>query len=243
MKIIKSLLCAIVAATAFAFCTASANASIGIVTNFDVLTLTLTVRTNPPPIIRVSTKVFQINTVRLATKDILNLLQTAQFADTKFPSGSRLVLGWDEPWNGHVLVVDSTSTNVLFDAGATNLNYVTVNFFAEPGAFSGTSGLANPGSQSFTLFNNAMFALYDSTTGDTNILTYLSGAGPCRQTYRLSWDKNGNPTTWSDNQNFSGVNGGRQVLNGVPYGTISGTITGRGSGSGAPFFFTQGSGI
>ncbi len=86
---------------------------IGTVTNFSKLNISLVITTN----IYTSNGNKEITTaksVKLTNKQFLDLF--AAWAGTTWPSGAQLVQGWDEEWDGDVLVVDKTGTNVLYDA-------------------------------------------------------------------------------------------------------------------------------
>jgi len=62
---------------------------------------------------------------------------------------AQLVVGWSQGWNGDVLVVDKTGTNVLFDANYSSDAYFVVNFFgAAPAPPMELTLIADPGSES-----------------------------------------------------------------------------------------------
>ena len=220
------------AAAALAFCASSTKAAsiIGTVTNSSPLSISLTVSTNVEKI-KGLTVSYQIKTQSFATKDILNLLSNADFANTAWPKNSKLVVGLDEEWSNDVLVVDSTGTNVLYDAthtGNTNA-FLTINFYRYTGTWSESFNGNNPGSEQFTFLKNGYFELYDNVSRNIDLWAY----GACTETFSLDWNKEGINTTWSDSETFD-PRSAAQTLNGYSQGSLSGTITADGHGKGTP---------
>jgi hypothetical protein len=231
MKMIKTTACAIAMAVALALYDASARADV--VTAYSTMTLSLTVKTNFQTSSSSSQKL-QITSAKLVTKDVLNILGSAAFANTNWPAGAKIVVGWDVQWAGDVLVVDSTGTNVLYDATVgTSGNYLSLNIHYEQGTRSGTSSLTNPGSETYIWYNTGFFRFSNSTSPHT----YLHGYGSCTENFSQKWDSGGNPTTWSDVEMYSQTESG-QFLNGI-LGTTTGTITLNGHGAGSPWYLSS----
>ncbi len=235
MKTLRTLTCAIVTAAALAFCASSAKAGIGIVTNYSALTFSMTVSTN----IYKSTSTgytYTIGKKKLVTKDVLAILQGVDFYNGTFPAGSMLVVGWDSDWDGDVLVVDKTGTNVLYNCdsgGNSGLAYLYMDFFDEYGTYSETEDNNDPGHYNYTYYNGADFNFYDETTTQTEDNLYLwTEYNPATISNDQNWDKNGHNTTWSSSSSMT-LGGGEQYINGVTEATISGTITTSGHGKGS----------
>ena len=113
MKMMKTTAYAMTMAVALALYSSSARADV--VTAYSTMTISLTVKTNFQTSSSSNQKL-QITSAKLVTKDVLNILGSAAFANTNWPVGAKIVVGWDVQWAGDVLVVDSTGTNVLYDA-------------------------------------------------------------------------------------------------------------------------------
>ena len=238
MKTLRTLTCAITAAAALTFCASSAKAGIGIVTNYSTLTFNITVSTN----IYKSTSTgytYTISKKKLVTKDVLAILQGVDFYNGTFPAGSMLVMGWDEEWDGDVLVVDKTGTNVLYDCdngGNTGSAYLYMDFFYEDGTYSETEDEKDPGHYDYTYYNSGEFYFYDETTTQTEDNLYLwTEYNPATISYDGNWDKNGQNTTWSSSSSQT-LGGGDQYFNGDTESTFSGTITTSGHGKGAAYY-------
>jgi hypothetical protein len=231
MKTFKSPVCSIVAAAALAFCAFSAKAQtpIGIVTNFSTLSVALTIQTNVESTNKL-TITFKIKSAGLANKNILTLLQNPEFANETFPKGAQLVVGWDEEWNGAVLVVDKTGTNVLYKATTGNQNATfVVNFFDYVGTWSETFNGANPGSEQYDVYNNGYFELYD-TNQDIEVWAY----GASTEKFDLNWNKEGINTTWSDTESYDPQMAAVTFEGANADATVSGTIKASGHGTGTP---------
>ena len=86
MRIIKTLTCAVTTAVALTIGASSAKAiaTLGIVTNYDVLNVSLTVKTN---VVKETPSGATISaaSVKLVTKDVLNILQGTDFYGGAFP--------------------------------------------------------------------------------------------------------------------------------------------------------------
>jgi len=239
MKIIKTLACAITASVAFTLYPSNAKADglPTVVTNYSVISFALTITTNEPIIEKGTTETRKIGSAKFATKDLLNLLAGSDFAHTNWPTGAQVVIGWDQPWESHVLVVDKSGSNVLYDVtggNTTNANF-EINFFKELGAESGTANLAPKGGENFTAYNNGFFDIYDQSNGLS-----IWGYGPSTESFSISWATNSTSsnqsvnTKWSDSATFKPQNGD-QSINGTTGGTMSGTITAKGHGNGTPY--------
>ncbi len=235
MKTLKTLTCAVAAVVALAFGASSAKAGIGIVTNYSALTFNITVSTN----IYKSTSTgytYTIGKTKLVNKDVLTILQGVDFANTTFPAGSKLVIGWDSAWDGDVLVVDKTGTNVLYNCdsgGNSGSAYLYMDFFYEYGTYSENVNDNDPGHSDYTDLNSGEFYIYDTTTPQTDDnLDLGTQYNPATITYDQNWDKNDDDTTWSSSSSQT-LGGGEQYFNGDTESTFSGTITTSGHGKGA----------
>lgn len=213
------------------------NTVIGTVADYSTMTIALTIKTNFETCTATCNK-YQFASVKLATKDVLNLLAGPAFANTTWPAGAKLVAGWDILWNGDVLVVDSTGSNVLYDAsagaGTGGASYLSLNPFFEFGPKTGTSPVTNPGTESYTWANNGNFHLVVYSTS----MTILHGTGSCTEKFSQKWDASGNPTTWTDTEVYS-QNESDQILQGNGSAELSGTITLSGRGSGSPWYLVN----
>ncbi len=236
---IKILACAIAATVALTFYPTNTKAEVlpTIVTNYSVISFALTITTNEPVIEKGTTQTRKIGSAKFATKDLLNLLAGPHFASTNWPTGAQVVIGWDQPWESDVLIVDKSGTNVLYDVTAnnnTNANF-GINFFQELGAESGTANVALKGGEKFTAYNNGFFDIYDRTNG-----VDIWGNGASTEQFSISWATNSMSdnisvnTKWSDSVTFKPQNGD-QTINGTTGGTMSGTITAKGHGTGTPY--------
>ncbi len=234
MKTLRTLTCALATIVALAFGASSAKAGIGIVTNYSTVNFNITVSTN----IYKSTSTgytYTISKKKLVTKDVLAILQGVDFYNGTFPAGSMLVVGWDSEWDGDVLVVDKTGTNVLYNCdngGNSGSAYLYADFFYEDGTYSETEDNVDPGHYNYTYYNSGEFGLYDDTTTQTADNLYLwTDYNPATISYTGNWDKNGHDTTWSSSSSMT-LGGGDQDINGVTEATLSGTITTSGHGKG-----------
>jgi hypothetical protein len=240
MKIIKTVVCAMaVAVTVLCASQARAytNTVIGTVADYSTMTIALTVKTNFETCTATCNK-YEFASAKLATKDVLNILAGPDFANTTWPTGAKLEIGWDMQWNGDVLVVDSTGTNVLYDASARagmgGASYLSLNPFYEMGPKTGTSSVTYPGTESYTWDNNANFHLVDYGA----VFTSLHGLGSCTDKFSQKWDATENPTTWTDSEEYT-QNEANQILLGNSGAELSGTITLSGRGSGSPWYLVN----
>ncbi len=228
---IKKLICALSVMTSLAFCAPSVKAVLPVVTNYSTVTITAILTTNA--LVQTSTGIKAIiGSKKLVTKDLLALLESPDFANFPFPTGARLVIGWDASWNGDVLVVDKTGTNVLYDATlGTDGNNVTINLYNQTGSASYNYSTNNTGAFTLVWHNNGSFALTDSGAS-----LNITGAGPCTDNFTFKGFDSDNNATWSDSQSFNMY--GAHEANGVSFfaGTLTGSIKVSGKGKGAPTY-------
>lgn len=241
MKTIKTLICALTVILALVFCAPSARAvtpGIGMTTNFTVLNVSLIVITNGP--LKVATNSAGQTYTSTAGKATINnafLLNVFAAWDDQpaWPAGSKLVIGWDEQWDGDVLVVDGNGTNVLYDASAGVDNY----FIAHPvqnqqseGATAGKDVEGNPGSLNYKAYSEGYFELYDDEVYLP--FTDISGSGSSAINFTQNWNASGAGTTWNLTADLTVENSaglGEYFLN-MDYVTVGGTLDTSGSGKG-----------
>lgn len=223
MKILKTLTIAVGAAASLAFCATSAKAISLVTTENSPVNISVVLTTNVVVATATGLKGV-IASQKLVNKNLLTLLTNSDFAGVPFPTGSKLVIGWD--WGGALLVVDKTGTNVLYDATiGTAGNSVTINFYNQEGAISFDSNATGTGSFTATWYNNASFALIDQTAG-----VNLAANGPCTEHITFKSIDSSNPT-WTDSQSFKMY--GANETNSSPFtGTLTGSITANGNGKG-----------
>lgn len=223
------MLMAAVAALLLAY---NAQAAPNVTTNYSQINAGLIIITNPPSSTVDNITIWKTGSGKMGNKELLTLFAGLNFANTNFPYGAHLVVGWDAPWSGDVLVVDKTSTNVLFDANYSAAEHFTIDIFHGQGAFSKIDDANNPGYEKRTGYNQAYFELEDDAGG-----TYLYGVGPCLEQFSQKWDGVGNLVSWSDKENFSinGANSNEKLDNdsGV---TVTGGISASGGGKGGNSF-------
>lgn len=234
MKLLKLASLTLIASVSFGVY--NANAGIGITTNSSTLNVSLTVTTNAATTVNGNTYTYKNKTAKVTNKNLIDLFShwsTNAFAT----SGAKLVIGWDSPWYGDVLVVDKTGTNVLFDASSGNGSaYFYVDYFDEYGAFSGKYVDASPGSYTYKYANGGYFELYD----DDYYLPYtdLWGYGSAKVNFSENWDADGNYKNWSASTLFRSVDEGDQYFLDVGSdSTTSGNINANGSGKGYNGYF------
>ncbi len=204
----------------------------GVTTNSSVLSVGLIIMTNAPSVSANNVTTWKTGSAKMGNKELLALLAETNFANTTFPMGAHLVVGWDAPWSGDVLVVDKSGTNVLFDANNSGSEHFTVNFFNGPGAFTKIDDENNPGYETRTEYNQAYFEFEDDANN-----TFIYGVGPCLEKFTQKWDSSHNFTSWSDGETFSvnGANSNEEFNNNSGATVIGGLgATGKGKG-GNPF--------
>lgn len=188
---------------------------VGITTNYSQLKISGTITTNTPYISHGSSWKHPTRRAKFGNKQLLELFADWAGADrTTDPwKHASLVIGWDH--GSDVLVVDKTRTNILFDAsqgvtvGGTNA-YFYVDFWNEYGAGYSKGKDANPGYYAATDTGTAYYELYDG--GVSLAHTDLNGYGGNMQKFKQSWDKNGNPTKWSDSESAKFLYSGHQYF-------------------------------
>lgn len=236
MKTLKTLTVAVAAAASLALSAMSAKAGIGIVTNYDTVNFSATLTTNGIVDDAAGYKSV-IGSQRFVTKDLLTLLTNSDFAGTNFPVDSKLVLGWDGNWNGDLLVVDKTGTNVLYDATAGNpTNNITINLYNQTGSptYSATHSSLGININNLVWHNNGSFMLIDQAGG-----VNIAGTGPCTDHFNLKdgFSASTNVASWTDSETFTMYGANETNGNGgfIP-GTLTGSITVSGSGKGLPTY-------
>jgi hypothetical protein len=204
-----------------------AQASIGVVTNYSKLNVAIIVKTNAATITLgtgvTSTNITRngIATAKFSNKSLLALFERSEWANTTFPDGAQLVIGWDSgTWDGDVLVVDKTGTNVLFDANYVNSGaerfYITIE---EDGAYTQTFNDNDPG---FDTWSEDY--MYYVQLEDDSLSLYLWGYPTGHQNFTQHWDVNGDYNGWTDSETVKvgGGMGGDQEVNGNSNGSIIG---------------------
>jgi hypothetical protein len=236
MKLTKYFIVTLAMTLLLSAFSAKAYSIIGTVTNYNKLTISLVISTNPVGVTSGNVTKYALPQVKFTNTQLLNLF--AHWAGTTWPAQ-----GWDSEWYGDVLVVDKTGTNVLFDATSGYYNsgsyYFYLNIFYGFGSYNGTysnSGVY-PGAYNYTWLNEGYFILYD----DDYYLpyTYLYSYGPNTEVFSQAYTSETVYTKWSDSEAFNVNNStdytdGMWFLDAYEYTTISGTINSKGSGKGAP---------
>lgn len=178
-----------------------------------------------------------IHSEKINNKSLLDLFATADFADKSFPSGAQLVMSWDGAQAGHVLVMNQSKSDILYDAteGTTNTidslipiivtNSFSINFFNAKGARKGTGNSNNPGGYNLTQYNFANMSLMDngSVANHGALVIAITGAGPCAETSKVSRNADGNVMSWTDSEDFT-VAGAGVIAPGISQSTFNGTI-------------------
>ena len=221
MKKLKTLTCSLALATMTVLGDLSAKATIGQTLDTSTLNISLTISTNNFTETETSVKE-TIKSSKMVTKDLLNLFQTPDFADTTFPPGSKIVTGWD--WHGDVLVVDKTGTNVLFDATTNSPGNCQINFRTQTGSENFSQ---SKNATSYEQMDAGSFSLFDENLFSFN----LPASGPSifsvTQNYK---DETFFSYSHSEKLNLYGAGG---LFNGFGPANISGTLSGSGNGKGA----------
>lgn len=230
MKLTKLTILA--TAATFVLGVSSAKATISSVTNYSKLNVSATIITNE---LTVSGSKYTYTTkkAKIGNKQLLDLFAGWDGADrTVNPwKSAKLVVGWSQGWDGDVLVLDKTGTNVLFDADYNPDAYFTVDFHGAPGAYNGYYIEADPGSENWTVQHSADYTLYDNDY----YLNYtdLSGPGGDTQKFKESWNASGDGTGWSDQESATfPYQGDQYFLDVGDNTTVSGTISASGKGKG-----------
>ncbi len=246
MKTIKTLICAAAAIAALTFSATNAQAFIGTVTNYDVLNWTIIIQTNIPGVVENETNYVQkIGTEKFSNKQLLALLETKDFYNGTFPDGAMIVVGWDQEWNGDVLVVDQTGTNVIFNASASDTAYVDVDYIYYYGANSEnySADLGKSGHDDYVANYEAYWQVYDNNSLTVEFGSYSPDTETYDQNFTTSKTGATDYTTWSDTESMNvDSSGGYEIyenLNGYDNLTTSGTIDASGHGKGSAYYIYQ----
>ncbi len=244
MKTSKTILSALAIVAALAFCAPGAKATYaprtGITTNFTPVNISITVTTNgveKSP----STDTYTRATGKAKIDNSTLLKIFAHWAGvSSWPAGTKLVIGWDEPWNGNVLVVDKNGTNVLYNTYSTNSNYFYLDFYDDSdyvGASSYKEVDKDPGSYADDESFYGYFELYDD---DVYLpYTYIYGYGNTTISYTQNWDANHKYTTWTQSTELKNgeYNYYEMYYLDEEYVTVSGSVTSSGSGKGENYWY------
>jgi hypothetical protein len=232
----KKLLTLAVITAALAFCAPSVKAGIGITTNYTPLNVSFIITTNGPSITNSTGVTQSVGEVKIDSATLLTIF--AHWAGTNWPTGAKLVMGWDGEWNGEPLVVDKSGTNVLFNAADTGKS---ASFFieneSESGPYAEKEVNKDPGSESETYYFMANFNFYDDNVylPDTDFY----GQGIETISYTQNWDKNGHLTTWSQKIDFGPLIGADATYLDVMDAALTGEIDSSGSGTGANYWYAN----
>jgi hypothetical protein len=236
MKVMKILTTVIAATAAFAFCASSARAVSLTTTNDIILSLTLTISTNSETFVSDTNYSFKVGSVKLANKNLLQLLGGGNgFADEVFSNTDQIAIAYDAPWGGDVVIVDKTGSNVLYDVtkngGNTNAT-LAINLLKNDGTYNEKVDYKPSGSLGFTTYYGGTFTLLDNTN-DINI----TGSGPASVTYTQALTSSKEFSTnelasWTDSATFNFFGASNEHALDKDFVTISGTVTGKGSGKG-----------
>jgi hypothetical protein len=224
---------------AFALGAFGAKAAIGTVTNYSKLTVSITVTTNGTGVTKGHVTRYPVGSAKFTDKTLLALFATANWANTTFPAGAQLVIGWESPWDGAVLVVDKTGTNVLYNAsdettsaGGDEIFQIYTEYDGDYTETYDDAGDAAPGYDTWNESYAYYVELYDglAPAGITDIYSeYSSG----KQQFTQRWGSaDFNYTTWSDSESIDLQMGGGQEFEGNSDGSVSGSINFAGHGVG-----------
>jgi hypothetical protein len=245
MKVIKTLTCVIAAVATLTLGASSAHAVISTTANDIILNLALTISTNTAASVPVTASNYytvKMLSAKLVNKNLLAILGGNDFAKTTFGTGDQIAIAYDYPWNGDVVVVDKSGSNVLYDAtynyGNSNNATFAINLSEESGTFNEKYNYKPSGAVSVTAYDSGSFTLLDGTNN-----LNLTGSGPSAVTFNqtLSSTKtfSTNPfSAWADSSSFSFYGSSNEsALSATNYVTVSGTIKGRGKGKGENAYF------
>lgn len=224
----------------------------GITTNFTPVQISITVITNG-----VEKDVNDVETGAVGKAKIDNSILLKIFAhwagSNAWPAGTKLVIGWDAPWEGSVLVVDKSGTNVLFNSAyeypisffdeASNYFYVDFDGKFEQSGDGPDSYKyidKSSGSDSVTMHDYGYFELYD----DEVYLPYtdIVGNGNTKISYTQNWKPNGTNTTYTTWSQTTDLKSGEDASSDIywldrEYGQVSGKVTSSGSGKGEDYWY------
>jgi hypothetical protein len=237
---LKFTLMAMASAVAFTY-----QAQAGVLlqtTNHAKLNVSIVISTNTAAVDNGTSFHNGLKKAKIGTKDLLDLFAQWDSADRTIEpwKTAQLVVGFDSQWNGDVLVVDKTGTNVLFDANDTVDDFFVVNFFADFGTetFSGTDG--NPGrviatergTGNWVLVDNGIF-LTSTFLGDND---GAGGVGAAGTTLSESRDGTGAVNMWHVNGSLETPDEADQEFQGNFQVTSKGSINMSGHGTGSNQF-------
>ncbi len=204
-----------------------------LVTNYSKLNISFVITTNKDDVDNGKVTKYPTGTVKITNKQLLELF--AEWDGTTWPAGAQLVQGWDEAWDGHVLVVDKTGTNVLYDAYGDGSTF-SFQFVCESyeGSLSGTASDSDPGTASYVESNYGFVELVDH--GHVLSYTDISAYGACAEKFSDSWDSNHVYTKWSDSEKFTATFADQYFLNNLQT-SYSVEVSSSGHGTGLPSLF------
>jgi hypothetical protein len=232
-----TILCTV---AAFVLGVYSAKASIGVTTNNSKVKFSFTVTTNRPSTSKAvnggTLYKYSTGTFKVGNKQLLDLATQWAGADrTVDPwKTASLVVGWESAWDGDVLVVDKTGTNVLYDCD-TGVAYFYVEFNDYDGSYTETYLDADPGYETWTETYTAYFELYDDGTFLPYTYFYIYGGN--KQTFKQSWDASGNYTTWSDSESSTYPYNADCYFLDNSRTTVTGSISASGKGKGMNWYW------
>jgi hypothetical protein len=232
MKLIKLATMALATAGMFGVYNAGAAVfTIGVTTISTPLSVAITLVTNGPSTTKGDTTTSTTKSVKINNKWLISVFShwsTNAFSVT----GAKLVMGWDAPWYGDVLVVDKTGTNVLFDASNTGNESVefVADFDDESGASTEKYVDDQPGSDTYTEYNagDMYFDDADYYLDDTFIRLY----GSSKVTFNQKWNKDGVNSSWNLSAMGMMPLEGDSFLDGSDEASAKATLKTNGSGKG-----------
>jgi len=167
-----------------------------------------------------------LRTLKIANKDILNLLAAA--FKTNWPGGSQLAL---DNVNGDIFVVDKSGANPVLDlsiglnVGGTNVTYFS--FSANPPVISGKTVINNTSQHvSQTQYRKIFFHVFNEQNGVTNTDLAFDGLDKAELNEQI---KTTDTINWKDDAEING--------DGTFVGTLlvfKGQVTGSGKWNGLP---------
>lgn len=241
MKKLAVVLAGVVAV--LAFCASGAKASAfdsprtGITTNFTPVDISFTVITNGVDKETTNGEARAVGEAKIDNSTLLKIF--AHWAGvSSWPDGTKLVIGWDEPWRGRVLVVDKNGTNVLYNTDSTNSNYFYVDFDNELGPESYNYVDKEPGSDTYKEYRYGYIELYDD---DVYLpYTYILAYGNITESYTQNWNSEDEDTTWhlKINMKSGEYSGGEMYYMDMAPIQVSGTLRSDGSGKYINFYWS-----
>jgi hypothetical protein len=231
---IKPLICSVAATVVLTFCAANAKAYtiLGTVTNYSVLNVSLTCKTNAYVSTSTGFKMLA-GLVTMSSKDVLKLLASSDFADETFPAGARLEYDWDDSSYGdEVIVTDKTGKNIIYVPPYSGYPSFGLYFDEETGAYSENYNENSPGFESVNGENSPEFWLYDD---NSEYVYFWSDYGTDTENFRDDWNGSGANTSWTDSENYPISVGGDEYFGDAYEGSLSGYISAYGHGTSYPY--------